>query len=108
MVGCSNAKEGEQTSLEALNDSEYIPTPHEAVNNLEGVTMRVKEGTMSSTGMTVVFENKTVKDITYGDPYTLEKNKDGKWFEVSESLIGNYGFNGIGYGVDPSSTNFGK
>ena len=103
LVGCSNEKEEVSTS----HETEYVPTPHEAVNNLEGVTMRVKEGTMSSTGMTVVLENKTDKEITYGDPYTLEKNMGGKWFEVSvlESLIGYYGFNDIGYGVNPSSTN---
>ena len=91
MVGCSNDKAG-------------VSNSHEAVNNLEGVTMRIKEGTVSSTGMTVVLENKTDKQITYGDPYSLEKNMDGKWFEVADILDGNYGFNDIGYGVEPLST----
>lgn len=102
VIGCSNEKE-EQTS--ALNNREYVPTSHETVNNLDGVTMRVKEGTMSSTGLTVVFENKTDKEIIYGDPYTVEKNMDGKWFEVPDILDGNYGFVDIGYGLGPSSTN---
>ena len=90
-VGCSNEKEG-------------VPTSHEVVNNLEDVKMRLKEGTMSSTGMTVVLENKTDKQITYGDPYTLEKNMYGKWLEVVDILDGNYGFNDIGYGIEPFST----
>ena len=89
VVGCSN---------------EGVPTSHETVNNLEGVTMNVKEGTASSTGMTVVLENKTDKHISYGDPYTLEKNMDGKWFEVADILDGNYGFNDIGYELTPSRT----
>ena len=92
LVGCSNEKQG-------------LPTSHEAVNNLEGVTMRIKEGTASSTGMTVVLENKTDKKITYGTPYTLEKSSDGNWFEVLDILNGNYAFIDIGYNLDPSSTN---
>ena len=91
-VGCSNEKEG-------------VPTSHETVNNLEGITMHIKEGTVSSTGMTVVLENKTDKHISYGDPYTLEKNMDGKWFEVADILDGNYGFNDIGYKLPPSRAN---
>ena len=55
VVGCSNEKD-------------KVPPSHETVNNLDGVTMRIKEGTVSSTGMTVVLENKTDKQIIYGDP----------------------------------------
>ena len=92
LVGCSNEKAG-------------VPPSHETVNNLDGVTMRIKEGTVSSTGMTVVLENKTDKHISYGDPYTLEKNMDKKWFEVADILDGNYGFTDIGYELPPSKTN---
>src|SRR5690625_5016975 len=96
LVSCGN---NSNNSSEKLNPSEYKTT-----NNLEDVTMKVDEQTISPEGLTVIFENNSDKDCIYGDPFTLEKIVDGKWFEVPIELEDNYGFNDIGYELPPDSS----
>lgn len=77
-------------------------TDYETVNNFEGVTMTVKEETVSSTGLTVIFENNSDKQGVYGDFFMLEKESNGQWYEVPVRIAGNYGFDDIGYDLFPS------
>ncbi|MGO4890702.1 immunoglobulin-like domain-containing protein, partial [Anaerobacillus sp. MEB173] len=76
--------------------TDWEPTVYETVNNFDGVTMIVKEGTVSSTGLTVIFENNTDKQCIYGEDFLLEKKIKGRWYQVPVVLDGNYGFNSIG------------
>jgi hypothetical protein len=97
LSGCgsySNSKSNEATDWE--------PTIYETVNNIDGVTMVVKEGTVSPTGLTVTFENNSDKQCTYGDYFLLEKKIKGRWYQVPVALDGNYGFNDIGYDLASS------
>ncbi|WP_228550169.1 immunoglobulin-like domain-containing protein [Salinibacillus xinjiangensis] len=64
--------------------------------------MIVKEGAVSSTGLTVIFENNSDKQCVYGEEFWLEKKIKGNWYQVPIALDGNYGFNSIGYNLDPS------
>lgn len=77
------------------------PTKYETVNNFEGVTMIVKEGTVSSDGLILVLENNSEKECIYGEFFILEKKLDNKWYEVPVTIEGNYGFNDIGYQLNP-------
>ncbi|MGE7949300.1 immunoglobulin-like domain-containing protein [Lysinibacillus sp. NPDC093688] len=64
--------------------------------------MIVKEGTVSSTGLTVTFENNSDKQIIYGEHFLLEKKIKGKWYQVPFALDGNPAFKDIGYSLDSS------
>ncbi|MBU9711892.1 immunoglobulin-like domain-containing protein [Evansella tamaricis] len=64
--------------------------------------MIVKEGTVSSTGLTVIFENNSDKQCIYGEYFLLEKKMEGRWYQLPVTLDGNYGFNDIGYDLNPS------
>ncbi|MET3507281.1 immunoglobulin-like domain-containing protein [Halalkalibacter oceani] len=75
----------------------------ETVNSIDGVTMKAKEGTLSSTGLTVTFENSTDKQMIYGEYFLLEKNINGSWYEVPVSIGDNYGFDAIGYRLDSTT-----
>ena len=55
-----------------------------------------KEGTVTSTGITVIFKNNTDKQCIYGEYFLLEKRMYQKWYQVP-AIIDNYGFNMIGY-----------
>lgn len=90
------------SSSDSSEGSDWEPTNYETVNNLDGVTMIVKEGTVSSTGLTVIFENNSDKQCIYGEYFLLEKKIGGKWYQVPVTLDGNYGFNDIGYDLDSS------
>ncbi|MFD1040515.1 hypothetical protein ACFQ3N_19235 [Virgibacillus byunsanensis] len=70
LLGCDSDQSAETTGWEL--------TIYETVNNLVGVTMIVKEGTVSSTGLTVIVENNSDKQCVYGEPFLLEKKIKGK------------------------------
>ncbi|WP_391205525.1 immunoglobulin-like domain-containing protein [Psychrobacillus sp. L4] len=109
LVGCSQQPEsqtseptteyGSSSNSDSNETTDWEPTIYETVNNLDEVTMIAKEGTVSSTGLTVTFENNSNKQIIYGDPSLIEKKIKGKWYQVPDVLSGNYGFNDIGYGL---------
>ena len=86
-------------SRQPVDISDWMPSTLEAVNNLEGVTMAPKEGTVSPTGLTLQFENKSDRDCIYGDYFLLENNNNGVWYQVPVAIEGNYGFNSIGYSL---------
>lgn len=83
------------------NEHKLKSTKYETVNNLEGVTMTVKEGTVSSTGLSLIFENNSESRCIYGEAFVLEKKLDDKWYEVPVVLEGDYGFEDIGYELNP-------
>lgn len=76
-------------------------TIYEIVNNLDGVTMTVKETSVSPTGLTVVIENNSDSQCIFGEYFVLEKKMDDGWYQVPVEIEGNYGFEDIGYELDP-------
>ncbi|WP_407272462.1 immunoglobulin-like domain-containing protein [Radiobacillus sp. PE A8.2] len=96
LSGCGSS------SSNSSKGTDWEPTIHETVNNLEGVTMIVKDGKVSTTGLTVTFENKADKECIYGEYFMLEKKIEGSWYQVPVTLDGNYGFNDIGYELNAS------
>lgn len=97
LLGCENSND--ESSNE---ETDLTPTTYDIVNDLDGVTMTVKENTVSSVGLTVILENQSDKECIYGEDFLLEEEIDGKWYQVPITLEGNYGFNDIGYNL-PSS-----
>ncbi|WP_042475535.1 immunoglobulin-like domain-containing protein [Bacillus ndiopicus] len=99
-VGCSQELKGQA----GQPTTDWEPTKYETINNFDGVTMIVKKGTASSTGLTVICENNSDKQIIYGEHFWLEKKIKGKWYQVPFSLTGNHAFTDIGYNLDSFST----
>ncbi|MDE5414257.1 immunoglobulin-like domain-containing protein [Alkalihalobacterium chitinilyticum] len=95
LAGCGS-------SSDSPKGTEWEPTIYETVNNLDGVTMIVEDGTVSSTGLTVIVENNSDKQCIYGEYFLLEKKIEGRWYQVPVALDGEYGFNDIGYDLDSS------
>lgn len=81
--------------------SDLKSTEYETVNNLEGVIMTVKEGTVSPNGLVLIHENNSDKECIYGEFFILEKKIDDKWYEVPVTIEGNYGFEDIGHELVP-------
>lgn len=97
LLGCENSNN--ESSNE---ETDLTPTTYDIVNDLDGVTMTVKENTVSSIGLTVIMENQSDKECIYGEDFLLEEEIDGKWYQVPITLEGNYGFNDIGYNLASS------
>jgi hypothetical protein len=99
----NNTEKGNSTtetiSSESADAIDWKPTEYDTVNNFEGVTMSVKDGTVSPSGLTVVFESKISGECIYGEFYSLEKEIDGKWCQVPVAIEGAYAFREIGYSL---------
>lgn len=85
------------TVFTSCQNQNLEPTEHADLNMLEGVTMQVEEESITSKGLTLLFNNTTNKEFTYGEAFMLEKNVEGKWVQVPVILEEDYGFQDIGY-----------
>ena len=65
-------------SIEYYFMSEISKNSGEDIN----VNMEIKKDTLTDTGLTMIVENLSDKDLEYGNPYTLEKYEDGFWKDV--------------------------
>ncbi|MFY9176075.1 MAG: immunoglobulin-like domain-containing protein [Caldicoprobacterales bacterium] len=81
--------------------SDLKPTEFETVNDLEGVSIKIKDGTVSSTGLTLVLENNSEKECIYSESYVLEEKINDQWYQVPVVIEGDYGFEDIGYELNP-------
>ncbi|MGI5901461.1 MAG: immunoglobulin-like domain-containing protein [Desulfitobacteriia bacterium] len=104
LSGCSgynNSKIAEGAENKNVHQSsetiDWEPTAYETVNNFAGVTMTVKKGTVSPSGLTVAFKNNSDKQCIYGEYFLLEKKINEKWYRVPVVIDGHYGFDTIGY-----------
>ena len=75
-------------------ESNYKPT------EVENVSATISN--ISLTGATIIIKDTGITKYAYGDWYKLEKEIDGKWYELN-TKIENYGFNSIGYNVDENN-----
>lgn len=58
------------------------------VNTLEGAQISVDESAVTPTGITYTISNQSDKDLSYGQDYSLQKEKDGRWYLVEpENLV---------------------
>src|SRR5699024_6838227 len=75
----------------------------EDVNVLEGVSLQVKESTITQAALTLRFQNETDDSYIFGEAFSLEEEVDGKWVEVALVLEDAYGFEDIGYPLAPKT-----
>lgn len=77
--------------------SNLKPTDYQEVNQLDDVNMVAIDETISPTGLTLLFENETGTEFTYGEAYILEERIDEEWFEVPIQSGLDYAFVDIGH-----------
>lgn len=117
LIGCNNSNnsasvsEAESTVTKTTvlgkstnDETNWKTTTYEVVNNFHGVSITVKNETVSNNGLTVVFENNSNKMCIYGEEFLLEKKINGEWYQVPVAIEGNYGFKSIGYEVASGQT----
>ncbi len=75
LTGCGALKNkfdiGEKSDIEILE---------------KGVTLAVKENTLTKTSATLILKNNNDVDIQLGDSYEIEIKKDGKWHKINVQL----------------------
>lgn len=74
------------------------------INEIEGVSMKIKDGTLTSTGATIIITDTTGEENIYGSEYRIDKKENGKWKNAEILIEGNYGWTLMGYHVDENDT----
>lgn len=67
---------------------------------IENVSINISD--ISLTGATITIKDSNETPYTYGEWYIVEKNINGKWYEV-KPIIKEYGFNSMGYLPDENN-----
>lgn len=52
----------------------------------KGVSLSIKDNTLTNTGATLILKNDSDADVEYGNPYEIEIRKDGKWHKINVEL----------------------
>ena len=80
--------------LEKNEESSY------KIMEIENVSISISD--ISKTSATIIIKDTNINPYTYGEWYKLEKQVNGKWYEV-ETVIDSYGFNSIAYLPDENN-----
>jgi len=65
------------------SNSYNTETPYAVVNDLEGVTLEIKEKTLSDNGLTLVIKNRTSRGYMFSPTYCVEQEINGQWHRAS-------------------------
>lgn len=91
IAGVFSFSASDDSSLSSLE-----PTHYSGVDVLDGVHMEAIEETVTPTGLTLMFDNETDIEFTYGEEHVLEINVDGDWYGVP-LIVEAYALEDIGY-----------
>lgn len=70
-----------------LKKNEFAIGNKSDINIVEkGVSLTVKENTLTDTGATLILKNDSDVDVQYGNPYELEIKKGGQWYKINVEL----------------------
>ena len=95
-------EETEKLEHEYINEEIYVNDDigdEVELNELDHVSMSIKEGTLTKTGATIIIHDLSGHKYVYGSPYIVEKKVNDKWVEV-KNICDNCAFNAMAYGVD--------
>ena len=84
-------------SMNFASTNDLKPSTVKTYNDLKGVIMTVKDGTITDNKLTLTFANNTKKHCIYGEFFSLEKKVKECWYRVPVVVKGDYAFNTIGY-----------
>ncbi len=63
-----------------------IQSNKQRMNQVDGVSIKIKEGTLTNTGATIIITDTTDKNYSYGEPYRIDKKENGKWKEAPKVI----------------------
>lgn len=76
----------------------FLPK-EESLNEIETITMEIKENTLTSKSATIIIKDTSKEKNTFGEAYRIDKKVNNTWKEL-EPIVENHAFNLIGYEVN--------
>lgn len=59
-----------------------LPSPYEEVNELPGLSSYISNSSAVETGIIIIYDNQTDREFTYGEPFIIEQQIDGSWYQL--------------------------
>lgn len=97
-TGCSGPNQME-SSGETPKPPSSLPLEKEGEEIIEGITMKLVEGTVSPQGLELEFLNITDREALFGEDFILRKLVQNQYEDLPVVIEGDYGFEDIGYGL---------
>lgn len=72
------------------------------IDDLDGVSMRIKDGTLTNAGTTIIITDTTNRNNIYGEEYRIDKYVDNNWVPLIP-IIDNYAWTSKGYTKDENN-----
>lgn len=70
-----------------------------SVMSIDGITMEIKNDTLTSTGLTLIIKDTTTERYIFGDNFYIERKEENDWKKVN-AIHKDYGFDDIAYYAD--------
>lgn len=96
--GCNAPKEKDPPG-EMPETPFSLPLAGEGEEIVEGITMKIVNGTVSPQGLELEFLNDTDRVALFGEEFLLRKLAENQYQDLPVILEGDYGFEDIGYGL---------
>ena len=74
LVGCGINNIGKKSNIELSEN---------------GISLSIKENTLTSTSVTLIYKNDSDKNVRYGEDYHIEIKKEGEWHYINAELVFN-------------------
>lgn len=97
-TGCSGPNQMEPSG-ELPKPLSSLPLEKEGEEIVEGITMKLVEGTVSPQGLELEFLNITDREALFGEDFILRKLVQNQYEDLPVVIEGDYGFEDIGYGL---------
>lgn len=98
MIVC-NSVDGIRDVFFSENHNSLVDKCSIKMNDLSEVSMRIKDGTLTSTGATVIITDTSGRNNVYGSSFRVDKFENNEWKEVKK-VHNDYAFTSMGYYVD--------
>ena len=97
-TGCNGPKQMEPSG-ELPKPPFTLPLAGEGEEIVEGITMKIVDGTVSPQGLELEFLNTTDREALFGEDFILRKLVQNHYEDLPVVIEGDYGFEDIGYGL---------
>lgn len=85
------------------SETDPLTSPYDRVNELAGLSSSISNDSAGATGVIIIYDNQTTKELTYGEAFVIEQKINNHWYQLSYLDEEGVGFIEIAY-LLPSNT----
>lgn len=78
-------------------------SPYDTVNELPGLSSFIAESSTGAGGMTVIYDNQSTREFTYGEAFVIEQQVGDQWYQLPYLDEEGVAFIEIAYSLPPKT-----